>query len=82
MSESVLSTTATNWISSGNLNQKLPVEDIPLETSGYTMNMFYRNEPYSCSRTVGSIAPKWIGAKKGCEINGEYWSSQEAHDIL
>ena len=40
MSESVLSTTATNWISSGNLNQKLPVEDIPLETSGYTMNMF------------------------------------------
>ena len=29
-----------------------------------------------------AIVPKWIGAKKGCEINGEYWSSQEAHDIL
>ena len=23
-----------------------------------------------------AIAPIWICAKKGCEINGEYWSSQ------
>ena len=29
-----------------------------------------------------AIAPKWMCAKKGCEINVEYWSSQEAHDIL
>ena len=29
-----------------------------------------------------AIAPKWISANKGCEINGEYWSSLEAHDIL
>ena len=34
------------------------------------------------ARPKMAIAPKWIGAKKGCEINGEYWSSQKSHDIL
>jgi hypothetical protein len=47
-------------LSSGYLNLKIPIEDIPLENSGYLMEM--------------AIAPKSICARKGCEINGEYWS--------
>jgi hypothetical protein len=44
----------------GYLNLKIPIEDIPLENSGYLMEM--------------AIAPKSICARKGCEINREYWS--------
>jgi hypothetical protein len=37
----VLSTIATNWISSGYRNLKIPLEDFLLENSGYIMDMFW-----------------------------------------